>query len=68
MTGTHQQFKDFVTMIGHPEILEHEDWLVQDYRLEHLEVWNEFVRPWTGERTTAEVIELASLLRLRRRR
>jgi crotonobetainyl-CoA:carnitine CoA-transferase CaiB-like acyl-CoA transferase len=64
MTGTHQQFKDFVTMIGHPEILEHEDWLVQDYRLEHLEEWNEFVRPWTSERTTAEVIELASLLRL----
>jgi len=63
MTGTHQQFESFVTAIGHPELLEG-DWPNHEYRFTHIDEWNAFVRPWMRERTTEEIIELLTLLRV----
>jgi crotonobetainyl-CoA:carnitine CoA-transferase CaiB-like acyl-CoA transferase len=63
-TNTRQQFDDFVAMIGHPELSVDDTWSKFDYRDTHYAEWNDYVRPWTLDRTTDEVVELASLFRI----
>jgi crotonobetainyl-CoA:carnitine CoA-transferase CaiB-like acyl-CoA transferase len=59
-----QQFEDFLLMIDRPDLVGNEDWAKLQYRFEHMEEWNKIVHAWTCERTTAEVLELATLLRI----
>jgi crotonobetainyl-CoA:carnitine CoA-transferase CaiB-like acyl-CoA transferase len=63
-TNTRQQFDDFATMIGRPDVSMDENWPRADYRLAHSEEWNDIVHAWTKLHTTAEIVELAALLRI----
>jgi crotonobetainyl-CoA:carnitine CoA-transferase CaiB-like acyl-CoA transferase len=59
-----QQFDDFLVMIDRPDLVGNDDWAKLQYRFEHMDEWNKIVREWTCLHTTAEVLELASLLRI----
>ncbi|MBW2425537.1 MAG: CoA transferase [Deltaproteobacteria bacterium] len=64
-TNSRQQFNDFCLMIERPELSADEpEWWKVGYRTEHMDEWNEYVRAWTTQRTTAEVVEMAALLRI----
>jgi crotonobetainyl-CoA:carnitine CoA-transferase CaiB-like acyl-CoA transferase len=63
-TNSRQQFSDFLLMIERPELREDEQLAQFAGRLMRFEEWNEIMRPWLMKKTTDEVIELASLLRI----
>ena len=64
-TNTHQQFESFLLMIGRSDLLEHDAaWALAPTRYERMEQWNKIVRDWTTQRTTAEIVEVASALRI----
>ena len=64
-TNTHQQFESFLVMIGRTDLLEHDAaWASAPTRYERTEQWNKIVRDWTTQRTTAEIVEVASALRI----
>jgi crotonobetainyl-CoA:carnitine CoA-transferase CaiB-like acyl-CoA transferase len=63
-TNTRQQFSDFLLMIERPELREDEQLAQFAGRLMRFEEWSEILRGWLSKKTTAEVIELASLLRI----
>ncbi|HEY4333835.1 MAG TPA: CoA transferase [Ilumatobacteraceae bacterium] len=61
-TNTRQQFSDFLVMIERPELLAEFAPLTE--RMRRWEEWNEIVHEWTTRHTTAEIVELAALLRI----
>ena len=63
-TITGQQWKDFCALIGHPEIGEDEQYLDGRRRMEHLPKLQAAIHGWTRERSVAEIVELASLMRI----
>ena len=63
-TNSRQQFADFLLMIERPDLREDEQLAQFAGRLARFEEWNAIVRAWLSKKTTAEVIELASLLRI----
>jgi crotonobetainyl-CoA:carnitine CoA-transferase CaiB-like acyl-CoA transferase len=63
-TNSSQQFSDFLLMIERPDLRDDEQLAQFAGRLMRFEEWNEIMRAWLAQRTTAEVIELASLLRI----
>jgi crotonobetainyl-CoA:carnitine CoA-transferase CaiB-like acyl-CoA transferase len=63
-TNSRQQFADFLLMIERPDLREDEQLAQFAGRLMRFDEWNEIMRGWLSKRTTAEVIELASLLRI----
>lgn len=63
-TMSHQQFSDFLVMIGRSDLLEQKDLANAQGRSKRMQEWNEIVHAWTRERTTAEIIEAAALLRI----
>ena len=63
-TNSRQQFRDFLLLIGHPELQEDAALVQVAGRLARFEEWNALVHAWTRTRTTAQVIEQASLLRI----
>ena len=64
-TNTRLQFESFLLMIGRLDLLEHdESWAMATTRCERMLEWNNLVREWTTARTTAEIIALASDLRI----
>jgi crotonobetainyl-CoA:carnitine CoA-transferase CaiB-like acyl-CoA transferase len=63
-TMSHQQFSDFLVMIGRSDLLEQKDLANAQGRSKRMQEWNEIVHAWTRERTTAEIIETAALLRI----
>jgi crotonobetainyl-CoA:carnitine CoA-transferase CaiB-like acyl-CoA transferase len=63
-TNTRQQFENFLILIERPDLLADERWTLAGYRSGHLDEWNEIVHAWTTRRTSAEIVELASLLRI----
>jgi crotonobetainyl-CoA:carnitine CoA-transferase CaiB-like acyl-CoA transferase len=63
-TYTGQQWKDFCLMIGRPELAEDERFYDAKARMDHLPFIREAIHAWTRERTVAEILETASLLRL----
>ena len=64
-TNTHQQFESFLVMIGRADLLEQDAaWALAPTRYERMEQWNKIVRDWTTQRTTAEIVEVASALRI----
>jgi crotonobetainyl-CoA:carnitine CoA-transferase CaiB-like acyl-CoA transferase len=63
-TNSRQQFSDFLLMIERPDLRQDEQLAQFAGRLMRFEEWNEIMRAWLSKKTTAEVIELASLLRI----
>lgn len=64
-TNTHQQFESFLLMIGRADLLEQDaTWALAPTRYERMEQWNKIVRDWTTQRTTEEIVEVASALRI----
>jgi crotonobetainyl-CoA:carnitine CoA-transferase CaiB-like acyl-CoA transferase len=63
-TNSRQQFSDFLLLIERPDLREDEQLAQFAGRLMRFEEWNEIMRPWLEKKTTAEAIELASLLRI----
>ncbi len=63
-TITGQQWKDFCALIGRPEVAEEQRFYDATQRMQQLEFIHGIIHAWTRERTVAEAIELASLLRI----
>ncbi len=64
-TNTRLQFESFLLMIGRFDLLEEdESWALATTRYQRIEEWNEIVRSWTTQRTTDEIVALASDLRI----
>lgn len=63
-TYTGQQWKDFCSMIGRPELAEGEKYFDATARMRELPFIQEAMHAWTSEHTVDEIVELASLLRI----
>lgn len=63
-TNSNQQFTDFLLLIERPDLLEEPEWAQMATRMARPDEWNEIVRSWTTQHTTAEIVERASLLRI----
>jgi crotonobetainyl-CoA:carnitine CoA-transferase CaiB-like acyl-CoA transferase len=63
-TNSRQQFSDFLLMIERTDLQQDEQLAQFAGRLGRFAEWNEIMRGWLLERTTAEIVELASLLRI----
>lgn len=63
-TYTGQQWKDFCALIGRPDIGEDERFYDGRARMEHMDFMNEVIHAWTREQTVAEIVELATLMRI----
>ncbi len=63
-TNTNQQFTDFLLLIERPDLLAEPEWAMMATRMARMDEWNEIVRAWTTQHTTAEIVERASLLRI----
>ncbi len=63
-TNSRQQFSDFLLMIDRVDLQEDEQLAQFAGRLMRFEEWNAITRAWLETRTTQEVIEKASLLRI----
>jgi crotonobetainyl-CoA:carnitine CoA-transferase CaiB-like acyl-CoA transferase len=63
-TNTRQQFSDFLVLIERPELRADEELAQFAGRLMRFDEWQEIMRAWLTNKTTEEVIELASLLRI----
>jgi len=63
-TNSRQQFADFLLMIERPELRDDEQLAQFGGRLARFAEWSGIMRAWLSRKTTAEVIEAASLLRI----
>jgi crotonobetainyl-CoA:carnitine CoA-transferase CaiB-like acyl-CoA transferase len=63
-TNSRQQFSDFLLLIERPDLREDEVLAQFAGRLMRFEEWNGIMREWLPQKTTAEIVELATLLRI----
>lgn len=63
-TNTRQQFSDFLVLIGRADLQGDEELAQIPGRATRFEEWNEIVQAHTRTKTTAELIEMATLLRI----
>ena len=63
-TNSRQQFSDFLLMIERLDLNEDKALAQVAGRMARFDEWNEVVHAWTEKHTTAEIIELASQLRI----
>jgi crotonobetainyl-CoA:carnitine CoA-transferase CaiB-like acyl-CoA transferase len=64
-TNTRQQFESFLAMIGRLDLLDDDPaWALATTRWERREEWNRIGREWTTQRSTDEIVALASDLRI----
>jgi crotonobetainyl-CoA:carnitine CoA-transferase CaiB-like acyl-CoA transferase len=63
-TITGQQFRDFLILIERPDLLDDRDLASAPGRTRRMREFLDAVHPWTRGRTTEEIIELATLLRI----
>ncbi|OBF94341.1 cag pathogenicity island protein [Mycobacterium sp. 852014-52450_SCH5900713] len=64
-TNTRQQFESFLAMIGRLDLLDDDPaWALATTRWERRDEWNQIVREWTTQRSTDEIVALASDLRI----
>ncbi len=63
-TNSHQQFTDFLLLIGRQDLLAEPAWAQVGTRMARMDEWNTIVRAFTTQHTTAEIVERASLLRI----
>ncbi len=61
---TGQQWTDFCALLGRQDIAEDPRYLDGRARMDHYELMREMIQGWTLQHTTAEVIELAGLMRI----
>ncbi len=63
-TVTSQQWQDFCVMIGHPDLALDERYQSADQRMRELARFQDAIRGWTRERSVAEIVEIASAMRI----
>ena len=63
-TNMRQHFNDLLAMIERSDLIGDDTWALAASRLERLDEWNAIFQSWSRQHTTAEIIELASLLRI----
>ena len=63
-TNTRPQLEAFLLLIERPDLLEDERVLTAVGRMSMADEFEAIVREWTSKRTTAEIVEAASLLRI----
>jgi crotonobetainyl-CoA:carnitine CoA-transferase CaiB-like acyl-CoA transferase len=63
-TITSQQWKDFCAMLGRPDVGDDDRYLDGRLRMEHIGSMKQMIEAWTRERTVAEIVEMASLMRI----
>lgn len=63
-TNTQQQIQDFLVMIDRADLIETGEFNQVPDRMARLVEWEEIVNGWTATRSTAEIVELASALRV----
>ena len=63
-TNSKQQFLDFLLMIERPDLQEDDELTQFAGRVMRFDEWNGIMHPWLAARTTAEIVEHASLLRI----
>jgi crotonobetainyl-CoA:carnitine CoA-transferase CaiB-like acyl-CoA transferase len=63
-TNSRQQFDDFLVLIERPDLLGDDELARFSGRGARLDEWQEIVRAWTTRHSTAEVVKLASELRI----
>jgi crotonobetainyl-CoA:carnitine CoA-transferase CaiB-like acyl-CoA transferase len=63
-TNSAQQFSDFLLLIERPELREQKDLFQVGGRMARLAEWMDIVKSYTKKRSTAEIVESASLLRI----
>ncbi len=63
-TNSRQQFSDFLLMIERTDLQADEELAQFAGRLMRFDEWNEIMRPWLADKTTADIVERASLLRI----
>jgi len=63
-TTTGQQWKDFCTVIGEPEVAEDEKFYDAKARMEHLDYIHGVIHRFTRTHTVDEIVELLSLMRI----
>ena len=62
-TNTRVQFDAFCLLIDRPDLMT-DEWAGLQNRVARADEWNALVREWTTQRTTAEIVEQAVLLRV----
>ena len=62
-TNSRDQFNNFCLLIGHPELVDG-DFANFVERQNRWKEWNDLVHEWTTQHTTAEIVQLASELRI----
>ena len=63
-TYTGQQWKDFCALLGRPDLSEDPRFYDGTSRMQHLEYMQGVIHGWTREHTVAEIVELATLMRI----
>lgn len=63
-TNSKQQFLDFLLMIERPDLQDDDELTQFAGRVMRFDEWNDIMHPWLAARTTAEIVECASLLRI----
>jgi crotonobetainyl-CoA:carnitine CoA-transferase CaiB-like acyl-CoA transferase len=63
-TNSFQQYSDFLVLIGRTDLLPDKELASIYGRAARMKEWNAIVHQWTRQRTTAEVVEAAALLRI----
>ena len=63
-TNSRQQFSDFLLMIERPDLQADEELAQFAGRLMRFDEWNAIMHRWLATKTTDEIVELASLLRI----
>ncbi len=63
-TYTGQQWMDFCALIGRPDLAKEEQFLHAAERFKARDMLGEAIFDWTGKRTVAEILDLATLLRV----
>jgi crotonobetainyl-CoA:carnitine CoA-transferase CaiB-like acyl-CoA transferase len=63
-TNARQQFLDFLVLIERPDLLADPELTQVAGRMMRFEEWNGIVRAWCSDKSTAEIIERANVLRI----
>lgn len=63
-TNSRQQYTDFLVLIGRTDLLADKEFATIYGRTARMQEWNAIVHQWSRQRTTAEIVEAAALLRI----
>ncbi len=63
-TNSREQFHSFLLLIERPDLIADDEFSGHNDRQRRWDEWNELVHAWTTQHTTAEIVRLASELRI----